>query len=255
LGSLESIISLIVVLFTAGLLVIFSYTGRKQSRTRLRNLQAMAQLRRALGLSVEQGRRVHLSLGSVNLLDPASASAISNLSTEERMVQLTAGGDVPPVISSGDGALSILSQDVLSGSTRKLPGSGQVYRSRGQLTGVTPWSFAVGTIPLIRDRKTSTSVLLGHFGPESTLLLDAAERTGTQQIAGTDDLTGQAVMYAMTQDTLIGEEVFAVPGYLQPGGSARAGIKVQDVLRWIVIFVLVVAAIVKFILAFMGGAA
>lgn len=255
MGSLESIVSLIVVLFTAGLLLIFSYTGKKQSRTKLRNLQAMSQLRRALGVSVEQGKRVHLSLGSVNLLNPASASSISSLSAEERMVQQTAGGDVPPIISSGDGALSILSQDVLLGSTHNLPGSTQMYRSRGQLKGVTPWSFAAGTIPLMKDRKTSTSVLLGHFGPETALLLDAAEKNTSQQITGTDNLAGQAVMYAMTQDTLIGEEVFAVPGYLQPGGGARAGIKVQDVLRWIVIGVLVVAAIVKFILAFLGGGA
>lgn len=255
MGSLETIVSLIVVLFTAGLLLIFSFTGKKQSRTKLRSLQAMAQLRRALGLSVEQGKRVHLSLGSANQLNPASASSLSSLSAEERMVQLTAGGDVPPVISSGDGTLSILSQDVLSGNTRKAAGSNLVYRSQGQLTGVTPWSFAAGTLPIITDRKTSTSVLLGHFGPETALLLDAAEKTGTQQVAGTDNIAGQAVMYAMTQDTLIGEEVFAVAGYLQPGGSARAGIKVQDVLRWIFIGVLVVAAIVKFILAFLGGGA
>jgi len=255
LGSLETLIGLIIVLFTAGLLLIFSLTGRKQTRARLRSLPAMVQLRKALGSSVEQGRRVHLSLGSVILLNPASASSVSSLAAEDRLVQETSIGDAPPVITSGDGALSILSQDVLSGRLQRQPGSGVALRNQGQLTGVSPWSYAAGTIPLAQDRRTSTNVLLGHFGPEAALILDAAEKNSSQQITGTDNLAGQAVMYAMTQDTLIGEEVFTVPGYLQPGVSARAGIKVQDVLRWVVIVVLLAAAIARFILAFLGGAA
>ncbi len=255
MGSLETIISLIIVLFTAGLLLIFSLTGKKQTRSRFRGLPVMVQLRKALGTSVEQGRRVHLSLGSVNLLNPASASSVSSLAAEDRLVQETSIGDAHPVVSSGDGALSILSQDILSGTRHHLTGAGPANKSQGLLTGVSPWSYAAGTIPLIQDRKTSTNVLLGHFGPEAALMLDAAEKNSSQQIAGTDNLAGMAVMYAMTQDSLIGEEVFTAPAYLQPGAGARAAIKVQDVLRWVVIVVLLAAAIARFILAFLGGAA
>ena len=45
------------------------------------------------------------------------------------------------------------------------------------------------------------------------------------------------------------EEVRSLPAFY-----ARAGIKVQDVLRWVVIVVLLAAAIARFILAFLGEA-
>jgi hypothetical protein len=39
-----------------------------------------------------------------------------------------------------------------------------------RLTGLTPFSYAAGAMPVIHDERVSTNILLGHFGPEVALL-------------------------------------------------------------------------------------
>lgn len=251
--SVDSIISLMIFLLSVGILAIYTWTGKTQTRIRLRPLQAMNQMRRALGSSVEQGKRVHISLGSVNLLNPASASTVASLTSSERMVLHTIAGDLPPIITSGDGSVSILSQDVLSKTTQQTPTVDSNLSSLGRLTGLTPWSYAAGAMAPIKDKHASTNIFLGHFGPEAALMLDAAEQSGSLHVAGSENLAGQAVMYAAAQECLLGEEVFAVSGYLQPRGTARAGLKVQDLMRWLFIGVLILAAIIRFILSLLGA--
>lgn len=252
MGSLDTIISFFVFLFSAGMLLIFTLTGKKKPRAGLRPLLAITQLKKILGSSVEQGKRVHITLGSVNLLNPNSAASLSALGASEKIVQHIASGDRSPIITSGDGALTLLSQDELSGTYRQANAMSQFNINQDQMVGVSPWTYAAGTLTPIRDKANSTNVLFGHFGPEAALILDAAERNDSFHVAGSDDLAGQAVMFTAAQESLLGEEVFAVAPYFQPGGVQRAGLKVQDILRWIIICVLVIAAFVRFVMSLLG---
>ena len=65
-------------------------------------------------------------------------------------------------------------------------------------------------------------------------------------IGASDDLTGQAVIFANTQDALIGEELFAAGAYLGAGVSHAASLTVQDILRWFIILALMGGAFAKF---------
>jgi hypothetical protein len=66
-------------------------------------------------------------------------------------------------------------------------------------------------------------------------------------IGASDELSGQAVLFANTQDALIGEELFAAGAYLGAGASHTASLTVQDILRWLVILALAGGAAAKFI--------
>jgi hypothetical protein len=57
--------------------------------------------------------------------------------------------------------------------------------------------------------------LVGSFGPEVGLLLDSAAQGKAFTLAGSEALDAQAVMYALADEPLIGEEIFAAPAYLQ----------------------------------------
>ncbi|MBK8422041.1 DUF6754 domain-containing protein [Candidatus Villigracilis saccharophilus] len=65
-------------------------------------------------------------------------------------------------------------------------------------------------------------------------------------IGASDELSGQAVLYANTNDALIGEELFATGAYLGAGASHAASLTVQDILRWLVILSLLGGAAAKF---------
>ena len=84
---------------------------------------------------------------------------------------------------------------------------------------------------------------MGNFGVEAALLTDAAERQSTFMLAGSDNLTAQAVIYASAQEPLIGEEVFAAGAYVESNHMHTASLTVQDILRWLVIAAILIGSL------------
>ena len=111
------------------------------------------------------------------------------------------------------------------------------------MVGLTPFSFAAGAIPAIHDEHVSANVLMGNFGVEVALLTDAVERENTFVLAGSDNLTAQAVIYATAQGALIGEEIYAAGAYIEADPLQAASLTVQDILRWLVIAAILVGAL------------
>ena len=54
------------------------------------------------------------------------------------------------------------------------------------------------------------------------------------------------MLFANTQDALIGEELFAAGAYLGASPSHIASLTVQDILRWLIIIILLGGAAAKF---------
>lgn len=246
-------LGLLLVLAAAALMFIFSLPGtvtrrRARSRVVLRPILAMQRLRRAIGLAVEDGSRLHVSLGKSSMVSPTNASALAALSALERIGTLSSLSDRPPVATSGDGGLALLSQDTLRAAYRISNNLERYDPAQARLTGPTPFSYVAGALPVLRDERVSANILIGNFGPEVVLMVDAAERENAFTLAASDALPAQAALYAAAREPLIGEELFAVPAYLQAGPTQAASLRVQDVLRWTVVVVLLVG----FVLATLG---
>lgn len=217
---------------------------RRKSTPVFREIPAFARLRKAIGLAVEEGSRLHISLGRGGLTTPQSAAELAGLEMLRRVAELTSASDRPPVATSGDGAIAILSQDALQASGQAVLSTGY-DATAARLTGLTPFSYAAGVLPVMRDENVSANVLMGNFGIEVALLTDAAERGNTSTMAGSDNLPAQAVLYASAQDPLIGEELYAAGAYIKARPFHTASLIVQDILRWLVVIVILVGAILK----------
>jgi len=169
------------------------------------------------------------------------------LSMLRRVAELTSVSDRPPVVTSGDGALAALSQDTLKSSYEAAVAVERYDAQTGRLTGLTPFSYAAGALTVMRDENISTNVMAGSFGIEVALMIDAAERTNTFSMVASDNLPAQSVLYASTPNPLIGEELYAAGAYVQAGPFHAASLSAQDVLRWGVIIVMVVGAVLKLV--------
>ena len=236
------ILAFALVAITTTILLALSYLRRKSVPT-FREIRAFTRMQQAIGRVVEDGSRLHVSLGRAALSTPQSASALAGLTLLRRLAELTSAGDKPPVATSGDASLSILSQDTLQSASRA---AGQPYDpTAGRLTGLTPFSYAAGVIPVIRDENVSTNVLIGNFGMEAGLLTDASERENAFTLAASDSLPAQAILYAGGHDPLIGEELFAAGAYIKTGPLHIAGLIVQDILRWLIIILILIGAFLK----------
>lgn len=236
-----------VIFLSAVLMGVFAALRRRSPPT-FREIPAFSRLRQAIGRVVEDGTRLHVSLGRGALVTPQSASAMAGLTLLRRLAELTSAGDQPPIATSGDAALAILSQDTLKAASQS-SAQGVYDPAAGRLTGLTPFSYAAGALPAIRDEHISANVLMGNFGVEAALLAEAAERANTFTLAASDNLAAQAVLYASVQEPLIGEELFAAGAYMDAGPLHAASLRVQDILRWLIIVVILVGVLVQLLRA------
>jgi hypothetical protein len=235
-----------VIALSAILLLVFTLMRRRSSGM-FRDIPAYDRLNRAVGHAVEDGTRLHISIGRGNLFTARSGSALAGLSMLRRLSERTSQSDNPPIVTSGDASLAILSQDTLQSGYRAAGAEDQYRFTTGRLTGLTPFAFAAGTMFVMRDENVSANVVIGDLGSESALLVEAADREDTDLIAASDNLSAQSVLYAASQDPLIGEELFASGAYIGAGAAHEASLQVQDVLRWLVILAILGGALAKFL--------
>src|ERR1044071_2582363 len=145
---------------------------RRRSPAVLRPIEAFDQLKRVIGLAVENGTRLHISLGRGNLLTSRGGSALAALAMLRQLTERTAIADHSPIVTSGDASLAILSQDTLQAGYQAAGADDQYRVNTGRLTGLTPFSYAAGTIPVTRDENVSANVVIGDLGIEAALLAD-----------------------------------------------------------------------------------
>lgn len=227
------------------LVVVFNPFIYKRFYKRLRTIEAVENLKRASGLSVEEGKRLHLCLGNANMLSTNNAAGYVGLNVLDRLTRVSISSDNPPITTCGDSTLALLSQETLKTAYRS-GNALDVYSSQqARLAGTSAFSYAVGVLPSMTDEKVSSHILVGHFGPEVALLTDAGERQGAQMVTASDTLEGQAVIYAASSNPLIGEELYALTGYIQVNPFHQACLRVQDIMRWVLIGGLLLGVLIR----------
>ena len=229
-------------LLLAVILLLGLTVWRRRTPAALRVIDAYERLNKAVGIAVENGTRLHISLGRGNLFTARGGSAFAGLAMLRRLTERTSVSDRPPIVTSGDAPLTVLSQDTLQSGYRAAGAEEQYRFSTGRLTGLSPFSYAAGTMPIIRDENVSTNIFIGDFGNEAALLTEEADRENTTLIAASDNLSAQAIFYASAQDPLIGEELFAAGAYVGAGAAHEASLNVQDILRWLIILAIIIGA-------------
>lgn len=243
-GDLFTLSALGLLILAAILLLAFTFLRRRAPGS-FRIINAYKRLNRAVGLAVEDGTRLHISLGRGNLFTARGGSALAGLAMLRRLSERTSVSDRPPIATAGEASLAILSQDTLRSGYRAAGAEEQYRFTTGRLTGLTPFSYAAGAVSTIHDENVSTNIVLGDLGAEAALLAEASDRENANLIAASDNLSAQSVFYASAQEPLIGEELFAAGAYVGAGASHEASLNVQDILRWLIIVFIVAGSLYK----------
>lgn len=241
-----SLIALLIIIIAAIMMAVFAFISRR-SPFSFRDIPAFKLIRRSISMVVEDGSRLHMSLGRGSLLTPFGAAALAGLSLLRRLSETTSNSDRPTIATSGDGMINLLAQETLRSAHENTQKEKPFDPTQARLTGTTPFAYAAGALPYIRDEQVSTNVMVGNYGVEVALLTEASERQGAAVIAASDQLPAQAVLYATTPGTLVGEELFAAGAYNQAGNFHIASLVVQDILRWIIVIVILTGAILKLV--------
>jgi hypothetical protein len=219
--------------------------ARTPKKASLRVIPGLQRLLREVSVAVESGKRVHVSLGRGGLFGYQGASAFMGLTILKRILRVAQKGDRPPLTTAGEANLVMLADSVNQKATEENKAVVQTGSGLNQLSGMTPFSYVAGALQAIHDEQVTVNVLAGHFGSEAALLLDTTGETDSLTLAGSDNLTAQAVIYPETEQALIGEDLYAAGGYLQSGKQFIASLHAQDFIRWMLILVLITGAVLK----------
>ena len=242
--TLADIAGLFVLLLFVVLLLAYLTVGRRWAYT-LRHTPGFGSLGTAIERAVEAGERVHLSLGTGSLLREDAGAAFVGLAMLRRIAEATTMSDRPAVVTSADGATTILAQDTLQASYRRMGAADRYRPTSARMLGPSPLSYTAGLPTLLATENVSVQVLNGAFAQEGALAADFGERREAFVIAGAHDVPTQALLYVVAKNPLIGEEVFAGGAYLNVGGMHRASLRTQDVFRLLLIGAIVVGTFLR----------
>jgi hypothetical protein len=245
LSMIDNYLALGFILLCLGLTLFFTYFRRNLPQVNFRDIPAFSHFRREVDLAVEAGKRLHVSLGRGSINDLQGGAAFIGLTVLDRCARAASNSDRPPVTTSGDGVLTILSQDTLQNTYRSLASEQRYDPTNARLTGINPMAYAAGAMPTIHDEHINANFFAGHMGSEIALLTEASERSQSLSVAGTDSIPAQAVLYATADEPLIGEELYVAGVYLGAGPAHLAGLRMQDVLRWVLVAAIVIGAVLK----------
>lgn len=242
--------NLIVIGAFAGLMAAFYVLGKSREAHHLRDIPAFYRLRGTVELAVEDGTRIHVAIGRGDVLSPRGASAMVGLSLLRQIAKVASESDHPPLATAGDGLLGILAQDTIRATFNELNLGSSFEPTYGRVTGLTPFSYAAGTMPMLFDEAISANLMIGSFGSEAALIASAGERSQTRTLAGTDNLPGQAILYATAHEPLIGEEIYAGGAYMDANPMHEASLHTQDIIRWVVVGLVIILSLVGMIEGF-----
>ena len=114
-----------------------------------------------------------------------------------------------------------------------------------QTLGLAPFQYAAGAMEFLTHAQPVSNVMIGSFGPEVGLVTEAGAREGLTQVAGSTDARALAMIYPTVEHVLTGEEVFAAPAYLERRAGHLGRLRAQDLTRFFLVAVIVVAALLR----------
>ncbi len=242
-------VGMVVLALFIGGIIVYATIGRRWPAV-FRPIPGYDDLGVAIERAVEAGERVHVSLGTGSVIGSDCAPALAGLVMVSKIAEMTSASDRPVVVTAGDAAMALLAQDTLRSTYNRINASEAYSPDAGRMLGPTPFSYIANLPVLLDTEKVSVNVLAGSFGYEGALAVDFGNRQRTFSLAGTDDVQSQALIYATAEDPLIGEELFAAGAYLDQHPIHRAGLRIQDLVRMIIIGAILAGTILRTIGAF-----
>ncbi|MCY3832705.1 MAG: hypothetical protein OXG85_06785 [Chloroflexi bacterium] len=229
----ETTLQVYSVLFVA-ITVVLVYTARffqtrPGRRRKQRQLDGFERIPTWTTRSIESNRPLHLSFGGADVGGEGTPAALAQAEFFHQVIQGAKASDATPIVTMSAPATLPLGQATLRRAWAK---GGTAARAQW----IPPDLAFAGALTASMDiDEPEAHILAGRFGPELALMLDGANRRGQPSLAVSDRLDGQAVAYALADHVLIGEELYAAPGYDSEDGRGHGDTAVLDVWRALII--------------------
>ncbi len=214
----------------------------------LRLLPPLNRLKNLIGQSAESGQSLYYSPGSGGLNDqPGAAETLSSLTTLAEVSRGAARAGAALQVSANDTLTYLAAGDVLQVEYAEAGRLDDFSRDNNVrfISQQDRLAYIAGVQSVLDEEAVSGSIMLGRFDSEYLLAGETASRLGISQIAGSSRVEAMPLMLvsAGTEGTLLGEELYAVPAYLNRRPARLASLRAQDALRLLLILAIILGAI------------
>jgi hypothetical protein len=241
-------VGIVLLLLILPILFFFVSRVRAGKAGDLRPLPGLKQLPDSVGRSAETGQPLHVSVGIAGVGGAATAETWAGLTLLTQLADEAAACDTPLIVTVADPTVLPLAQDILRRAYIRHGNPDGYDPTQVRFIAPEPVAYAAGVMGLLERERLTGSIMVGAFGSEYLLMGETGARRGVHQVVGTADPATLPLVYASADETLIGEEIFA-------GGAYTSGLPIQvgsllaeDWARWLVILLIVVAAVAKILL-------
>lgn len=235
-----AIVTLALLSLAAALLI-----SRKHPYRNLRKTEAFLDAERMMHQAAEKGLRLTIGLGFGQAIGAPSPANLAGLPILRLMSARSVFNDQPAEALAGGGALACLAQQVVRGSYQNAFAMELFKPDFGLLAGATPYACLAGLLPEVNYRANAGVFLIGSHRPETLLGASLAEQKNLPLVAGSDDLSAQAVFLLGNARLCLGEDVLHAGAALETDASAAAALRAQDWLRVLAALGLLAGAVLK----------
>ena len=213
----------------------------------LRPLAGFSSLKQQVAQAIETGSKLHISMGQASLIGPDSASSIAATQIVNSLVKDGCANGTPPLVTVGEGTLLPLAQTQIRAAYENASRLDEFNTHQAVFVASESdaYAYAGGVAAEILQNKIASNVLVGRFSEEIAIMTEAGTRKQVEQVVGSNNPIALAVATAVTDNILIGEEPLAAGAYLEAKPNQLASIQLQDILRWVIVLVIIVLAIIE----------
>jgi len=234
LRSPELVSLILLVLFV--LLILFFAKWIKEDRmfASLRPIAAFDSIKLLMAQAIEEGKSLHLSLGSGSVTDATTAETLAGLTVLEHLSLQSAAAETSPVVTMADPATMLMAQNTLRKAYGNNSRGALEAAARVQWISPQPAAYAAGVMGVLALDDVSGNVMLGHFGDEYLLMGESAHKQDPPiaTVAGAGSPQVLPYVLATSPKALWGEEIFAAGAYLSKKPMHIGSLLAQDTVRW-----------------------
>lgn len=226
-------------------ITIFARRAKKGKLPRIRKLPPLEAVDEAVQRAAEMGRPVHFTTGygGGGLSTEWGIYHLPGLAVLGRVAELTAKYDIPLYSTFCHPELVPLAEDIIKTAYTKVGKPEAVKPEMAQLVGGQQFSYAMGVMGLLLDKRPAANIMVGNFWAESLLIAETGNIVGAFQIGGAGEVTALPMLVAACDHVLMFEELFAAQAYLTKEPRLAGSIAAQDIYKIIALILCAIGII------------
>ncbi len=243
-----ALVGALIVLVTIVLILLFTRRIQSGRPVHVRAIPSLASLPSLAGKAVESGQTVHVSMGTAGVNDNRTIATLAGLAVLDELADKGCVYGSPPLVTVADPLLAAAAQDSLRQAFARHSRADEHDPTRVEMVSPQPAIYALGASSRLEADATAANVMIGSFDTEALLLAGPVAQKGIPQVFGSDNPQAMALLVAVVDNPIIGEEIFAAPAYLQGRPAHLASLAAEDWVRLGIVALVLLSVLVHTLL-------